>query len=113
MDNLFFGLQSIAINMRQTILALIQNQIIWGFIIGFGGSTVVHLLVSTEQPKHIPHILTKEVSSAFNKVAKRNSSGMFLTSYTKFEQDYHRTRALAYTVILAFLAIMIIALLRY
>lgn len=113
MDNFFFGLQSIAINMRQTLLALIQNQIIWGFIIGFAGSTIIHLFISTEQPKHIPHILTKEVSSAFTKVAKRNASGMFLTSYTKFEQDYHRTRALAYTVILAFLAVMVIALVRY
>lgn len=113
MDNFFFGLQSIAFNMRQTILALIQNQIVLGFVIGFAGSTIIHLIVSTEQPSHIPHMLTKEISSAFTKVAKRDTSGMFLTSYTKFEQDYHRTRALIYTVILAFLGVMTIALIRY
>lgn len=113
MDNFIFGLQSIAFTMRQTILALIQNQIVWGFAIGFAGSTIIHLLVSTEQPRHIPHILTKGASSAFNKVAQRDNSGMFLTSYTKFEQEYHRTRALIYTVILAFLGVMTIALIRY
>ena len=113
MDNLLFGLQGIAFSMRQTLLALIQNQLVWGFVLGFAGSTIIHLLVSTEQPRHIPHVLTKGISNAFTKVAQRNTAGMFLTSYTKFEQEYHQIRALAYTVILAFLGVMTIALLRY
>lgn len=113
MNNFLFGLESIALSMRQTILAMMHNQLVWGLLLGFAGSIIIHLLVTAEEPRHIPQMLTRQLPKAFTKLAQRDHSGKFLTSYTRFGQEYYRARVLLYTVILAFLGVMTIALLRY
>ena len=113
MDNLLFGLSSIARGMQHTIFAIFQHQLAWGFVLGFFASTVIHALVSIEQPKHIPHILTKEKMKAFSSLATRDQSGTYSASYSKFDHEYHYIRSLFYTVLLSFLVVMIIATIRY
>ena len=68
---------------------------------------------SIEQPKHIPHILTKEKMKAFSSLATRDQSGTYSASYSKFDHEYHYIRSLFYTVLLSFLVVMIIATIRY
>lgn len=114
MDNLIYGLQSIGINAFRSVVAIIQHPVVWGFALGFGASTIVHLVISSENPSQLPQIaLHKDTAQAFTKVAPRDARGNYMLSYTKFEEEFHRTRALLYTVILAFLGVTIIAMLRY
>lgn len=113
MDNFFFGLHSLGFGMYHNIIIILQHQLVWGFVLGFAASTIVHLLVSTEQPKHIPHMLTKTLPGAFLEIAPKNSKGTYELSYTKFEHEYHHVRAIFYSVILAFLIVMAIAMVRY
>lgn len=113
MENLLYGLYGIAYNMEYSIFAIFQHQLVWGFVLGFAVSTIIHVLVSSEQPRHIPHMLTKDRFSAFEKVSQKDQDGTVLMSYSKFAHEYHHVRALYYIVLLAFVVVFIIAIIRY
>lgn len=113
MENFLFGLSSIANGMQHTIFAMFRHQLVWGFVLGFAVSTIIHLIINAEQPSHLPHLLTKNKFSAFEKISPKDPEGRFLMSYSKFEHDYLYVRALSYIVILTFLVVMIVATIRY
>lgn len=113
MENFLFGLSGLARGLQHSIFAIFQHQLVWGFALGFAASTIIHVVVTAEQPRHIPHMLTKNKLSAFEKISPKDPDGTFLMSYTKFEHEYHHVRALAYVVLLALLMIMLIATIRY
>lgn len=113
MDNFIFGLQGLARGMYHTLGSVVQQQVVWGFAIGFAASTIVHMFVTAEHPRQIPHILTKPSVQAFDKVAPRNDKGSYMISYTTFDREYHRVRSLFYVVVLAFLLVVVLAMLRF
>lgn len=113
MENFLYGLSSIARGMQHSIFAMFEHQLVWGFALGFAASTIIHILVTSDQPRHIPHMLTKDKFAAFGKISPKAPDGTFLMSYSKFEHEYHHIRALSYTVLMAFLVVMIIATVRY
>lgn len=113
MENFIFGLQNIAYNISNTIFAIMRQHLVWGFAIGFGISTMVHLFLMTENPRHIPTILFHKQAKSFSQLAPRDANGSFQISYTQFQAEYNKTKTLFYLTLCAFLGVVIIALLRY
>lgn len=113
MDNFFFGLESIGQYIKYSILFLFQLEIVWGFAIGFAASTLIHLFITLDNPRHLPRMIARSATNSFHKTAPRAKDGTYLVSYTEFEEKHHRVRIVFYSAVLAFLAIVIISLVRY
>jgi hypothetical protein len=113
MENFIFGLQNSAYAIHHTILIIVRHQVVWGVALGIGIATLIHLLVSVEDPRHLPHMLTRSASASFDKLAPRNPDGTYQMSYSHFEHEYNRLRFVFYSAVLVFLIIVCISLLRY
>ena len=113
MENFVFGLQALASDIKITTLALLRHQMMWGFGVGFVASTMVHAFVVTDNPRQIPAMLTRDTRDSFISVMPQAPDGTYQVSYTAFQRDYNRVRIIFYSLLLAFLAVVGIALLRY
>ncbi|MBU1167126.1 hypothetical protein KKC60_01815 [Patescibacteria group bacterium] len=113
MDNFIFSLQNIAYNINITISALLRHQLIWGFALGFAASTLIHLFVITSNPRMLPTLITKKPAESFASLSTRNKKGTYDVPYSAFKREYDRVRIVLYSVLLAFLVVVIIALVRY
>lgn len=112
MENFIFGIESIGYNINDTIIALFRHPLVWGFVLGFGASTLVHLFVVVDKPGVLPKMITKKPSEAFQELQETDKEGTYMVSYSKFQQEANRVRIIFYSVVLAFLIIVIITLLR-
>lgn len=113
MDNFIYGLQNIAHYINYNIILLFRHQLVWGFLFGFIVSTTIHLFIFFENPRHLPKILTKSAASSFHAIAPKNEKGTYLIPYSKFKREYHRIQIMFYLTVLAFLLVVVVALLRY
>lgn len=58
-------------------------------------------------------MLRKPPKDSFEKIAKADTKGTFLVSYTKYRQDVNRVKIVFYSALLAFLIVVIITLIRF
>lgn len=113
MENFLFGIENIAYNINSTTLALLRHPLVWGFILGFSASSLIHLFVITDRPTMIPQMLRKKPKESFETIAKSDESNTYLISYTKYRQDVNKVRIVFYSALLAFLVVVIITLIRF
>lgn len=113
MGNLLLGLQAIAHSINVTVIALLHHPVVWGFALGFAASTGTHLVVVGGNPRHTYHMLTKPPDRCYGLVCPPALDGTVARSYEDFCHDHHRVRLLSYTTALAFLGVVLVALLRY
>ena len=110
MENIWFGLQNIFLNMGQVISVLIAQPALWGFVAGFGVSTIIHLLVVADNPQAAAQMVTQELTSSYMKLAHRKSDGTFGTSFSQFEKEYNRVRLIFFSAMLALLVTVVLEL---
>lgn len=112
MENFIFGIQALSITIKPILLAVVNHPLMWGFGLGFLASTMIHLFIITDIPHAIPVMVRKGPIESFQKIAPKNTKGDYLISYTDFQKEHVRVRIAFYLTILAFLVIVILALLR-
>lgn len=110
--NFLYGLQNIAINFEDSIVILAGHQAVWGFVLGFATSTIIHLLVITKDPKELAHIITKDAMQSYQSTTEQKEDGTYTKSYAEYQQQYSRVKSVFYLTILVFLVVTGIALLR-
>lgn len=112
MDNFTLGVQSAAYAIRLTFFSFIFNEAVWGFAVGMATATIIYAFFLSENPRNIPLFLTKTAPTSFTRIAERDVSGKFLASYTAFQKEYSRVRIAFYFALLAFLLVVVVAMLR-
>lgn len=113
MENSIYALQSVALAIKGTILPLIQHPMIWGFAIGFGASTMIHLFLMSDNPRQLPTMISNNVTTSFDKLAPRNQEGSYSISYTEFSKQYSKVRMTFYSMVMAFFLLVVVAIVRY
>ncbi len=113
MDNFIATIQSVAYAIKVTSLGIVRHDASWGFVTGFCTATGLYAFITSENPRNLPSILTKDPQTSFSQVAPRGDSGTFLLSYTAFQREYNRVRIVFYLALFAFLILIGISLLRY
>ncbi len=99
--------------MRVTFLGLARHDASWGFVSGFLTATGLYAIITSENPSHVPTMLLNTEHESFNRIAPREPNGRIVVSYTAFQREYNRVRVLFYLALLAFLLIVVIAMLRF
>jgi len=112
-DVLLPALQSVGHAIRIVTIEFAYHDATWGFITGFTTATGLYTVITSNNPQHIPSILTKSPPDSFSAVAKRESDGSILVSYTEFQREYNRVRTVFYLALFAFLILVIVSLLHY
>lgn len=112
MENFLFGIESIGDNINDTTIALLRHPLVWGFVLGFGASALVHFFVVVEKPGTLPKMLSKKPADVFQEIQQMNKDGTYDVSYSKFQREVNRVRIIFYSVVLAFLVVVIITLLQ-
>ena len=113
MENFAFGVKAIAHSITLTISTLLHHPVLWGFAIGFGAPALIHAFIVSDNPRAIPHMLTKPAPDTFKRVSPRLPDGTYCIPYSQFQREYNRVRIGFYSTLLAFLGIVGLALLRY
>ncbi|MBI4250219.1 hypothetical protein HY622_01375 [Candidatus Uhrbacteria bacterium] len=112
MDNFIYGIHAVSTTIKPIVFAVVNHPLMWGFGLGFLASTMIHLFIVTDIPHAIPVMVRKGPIESFQKVAPKNEKGDYLISYTDFQKEHLRVRIAFYLTILAFLFVVILALLR-
>lgn len=113
MQNFLFGLQNMGYSLQLTVGLLLRQQLIWGFLLGFAASTLVHFIIISDHPEYIRYILTHSAPESFLRLTERNPNGTYTLSYSYFRREHNRVRLVFYSTIGVFLVVVAIALLKY
>jgi len=113
MDNFFSALLSVGHALRTTLLGLALQDATWGFLAGFLATTGIFAVILSENPRHIPILLSSSAQDSFLRLAARDADGQFCISYTSFQREYNRVRIAFYLAVFALLVIAIIAMVRF
>ena len=105
-DNILFGFEAVILHMKALLISFLYHQTVLGFVIGFVAATGIYALVLSDEPGHIPRILTRSQHTSFQKIAKQSEVGTFQTSYVEFQKRYNKIKTLFYVAVLAFLLII-------
>lgn len=113
MDNFLFGIQSIAQGLKTTITLLAGYQMFWGFALGFFVSTLVHIFLITDNPRHVPTMLLYDPGVSFQKMQTKNQQGTYTASYAQFVKTVNKVRIVFGLACTLFFVIIIISLFKY
>ena len=113
MSNLIFGLENMWMSLVNTGRDLIESQITWGFAFGFMASTVIHLLVISDHPKRIPHIVSKSLKDSYQHLNPEDSLAPGYKTLDHFKREYHRVRIVVASTSLILAVIIILAVVRW
>lgn len=111
--NLIFGLQSIAHSMNVTFLALVYHPLLWGVAIGFALSTAIHAVIVSRSPRHYYHMLTKSPDHAYKVIHEKEQHDALRLSLEEFRRDHLHIRTLFYLTVVAFLIVLLVAIVKY
>lgn len=112
-QNFVFGMQAVAHSMNVTIISLLAHPLLWGVAIGFALSTAIHAIIISRSPRHYYHMLTKPPETAYKAITGATPEGEFAVSLEEFRRDHLHIRTLFYLTLLAFFAVVLLALVRY
>lgn len=114
MDSILFWFENIGSNILSTARLLVHHPIVWGFGIGFGVSTLIHVLIISDKVAHIGPILTKSSQDSYAYLhGSTESNGSPALPFERFKKQYHHIRIGVLSVVLVALLIIIFALVRY
>lgn len=112
MNNIFFAIQNIAINIQHTILLFFKQQITWGFVLGFFTATMIHLFVISDNAAHLRTVIRHDPGEAFTKMSEQSKEGTFHSSFFQFKKEYDRIRFIFSIAILVFFLVIAVTLLN-
>jgi hypothetical protein len=112
MNNLLAALQSVGVQLQNSIIGTFEHPTILGFLLGFLISTLVHLLIVVEDPRYLRAVLTKKPESAFTHIHKKNRDEVTEHLYLNFETNYYRARTLFYAAVVLVCGSLFLALLK-
>lgn len=101
MENFIFGIGAIARSISFGIKAIIQNQLFWGFAIGFLVSTLIHSFLISDKLKNI-------CTSWINKKKKNNG-----TPLVSFKGWINKTKFIFTLALFLFMVVVLMALLMF
>lgn len=113
MDNFLEGLQSAGHLISLSFMTVVHHDATWGFLTGFTMATGFYAVIVSENPRHLPIILTKPPAASFQKINRREQNSGYQVSYTAFQHEYNRVRIVFYVAVAALLAVVAVALLKY
>ena len=113
MDNFSSAVLSVGYAIRATLLALIRADATWGFFAGFLITTGLYAIIMSDNPRHIPLMLSKSAQDSFAEIHERGDDGRFCISYTAFQREYNRVRTAFYLALFALLVMVIVAMFRF
>lgn len=113
MNTLIAGFASAGSSLNHYLNIFIRQQLVWGFVLGFAAAAFLSLLVMTDNPRALPHLLTRSPSVSFSKLTQRDPHGTFQFSYSAFQREYHRVRLAIYGILAVALIALILSLFRY
>ena len=113
MNNFFLGLASIWNNIASTAVTLFHQPLVWAFAGGFAASTMVHLMVISDHPKRIPHILTKSPEKSYEHLNPKDPDHANFKSFYHFLLEYNRVRIVALSTLLIIILLLIMVLLNF
>lgn len=113
MNNFVFGIQALARGLSQTITIIASYQLFWGFAFGFFVSTVVHIFLITDSPRHLPAMLLMDKGKSFEKIHKATSSGTYQVSYSQFSKMVDKVKIVFGLAVVLFFFIIIVSLFKY
>lgn len=112
-QNLVFGFRAIAHSMNVAILALFSHPVLWGVAIGFALSTAIHAIIVSVSPKHYYHMMTKSPDKAYEIIRGGAEQDGLKLSLEEFRRDHLHIRTLFYLTLLAFFAVLLVAIVQY
>lgn len=113
MDNFLEALQAAGHLIRITFMTVVRHDATWGFLTGFTMATGFYALIVSEDPRHLPVILTKPTVASFQTINRREDNFGYQVSYTAFQREYNRVRIVFYVAVAAFLAVVTVAILKH
>ncbi len=110
MNNIISALQSVGVQLQNTIVGMFEHPTILGFLLGFTLSTLVHMAIVMEDPRYLRAVLTQHVEKAFTHIHKKNRDEVEEHLFLSFEKSYHRARILFYSAVGALFAAVALAI---
>ncbi|HLD30980.1 MAG TPA: hypothetical protein VJB41_02155 [Patescibacteria group bacterium] len=112
-NNFLYGILALGKDISLFLLSLALNKTFIGFVFGVIIAVIISGLVITKNPKHIPLILRYSSAECFEKIAKRNKSGIYQMAFTNFIKIYTRVRTLFFMAFIAFCVTIATVLLTF
>jgi energy-converting hydrogenase Eha subunit F len=113
MDQFLYSTQNALLNVQDSIVLLFRNHLTWAFILGFGASTAIHLVILLDNPKELKQVLSKDPAASYLEIANQKDDGTYDMSYADFKNKYDRLKnAFAMTVFVA-VVVGLFAVIRY
>ncbi|MFH1291574.1 MAG: hypothetical protein ABIH87_00005 [bacterium] len=92
---------------------IFHNKSFLGFVGGLFLAVLVIGFILTKNPRHLPIILRYSDVESFEKIAKRDKNGTYLTAFSSFLKIYTRTRTLFLMSFIVFITMIITAMITY
>ncbi len=108
-DNFFFGVQAALVSVVDTLRVITRFPLFIGFIIGFGVASVIHAMLSAEHIRFVPAMVLSDPSVSFPQVYPAGHGGTFDHSYTAYEKNVKRMKAIFYGIALLIIILLMLA----
>ncbi len=113
MDNFFFGLQGVSEGAIEMVRQIMKYQLFWGFVIGFGVSTLVHGFLMSDDPRNVPAMVFQDKATSFQKIYSRDEGAPYKKSFHAYSQDVTKMKVTFALVGLMFLVMILLGLLSF
>ena len=84
MDNFFYGLQALSVSLLETIRRAFAYQLFWGFVCGFGVSTIVHAYLFSDNPKAFASMVFQDKAKSFQKTYAKSETNKYTVSFSDY-----------------------------
>lgn len=107
MENFIFGLQNIGVNLVSLFGYLLANQLFWGFCIGFGVSTILHIVIVSGGVQNATRVLVSSAENSYPKVIPSDTSHPDYKTFEQFLRVHSRARSIALVGLIAFVMVIL------
>ncbi len=83
-----------------TISVLVHHQATIGFFLGFIVSTIIHLVIMSDNPGRIPHLVTKSLEDSYEHLNPLDPTHPDHKPLHQFKHEYHRVRFSVFGILL-------------
>lgn len=112
MENFIKGLQAIFGEAGNTLSAVTDYPLFWGFAVGFFTSTIVHAFLMTDHPQQVSTVLFQEKAKGFETLYPAKPNGTFTKSYSDYSKMADRVKTLFLIATFILTLLIFIAILR-
>jgi len=113
MENFLYGLKAIFKEFGFLAQEAAQQQLFWGFGLGFLVATIIHGFLITDHPKEVPRLLFGDAAKNFERLHQKADSGAYQVSYHDFVKRSNRVKGIFAFSASMMLMLAIVALLIF